>query len=64
MKGWFTKYHISKADGSPIDKDAVYMVLRLDTDKDAREAAMLYAERTPNNVFGEDIRRMVKELDK
>jgi hypothetical protein len=38
------KYVISKADGSPVDPGARYLVLRLDTDPFARKAAEAYAE--------------------
>jgi hypothetical protein len=38
------KYVIRKADGSPADPNARYLVLRLDTDPFAREAAQTYAE--------------------
>ena len=37
------KYVIQKADGSPADPDARYLVLRLDTDPFARQAAEAYA---------------------
>jgi hypothetical protein len=38
------KYVIQKADGSPADPNARYLVLRLDTDLFAREAAQTYAD--------------------
>lgn len=41
--GWKQKYIIAKADGSPVDDDAVYFVLRLDEDPNARVAAIAYA---------------------
>lgn len=40
----YGKYRIAKADGSPIDPDAQYFVLRIDTDQAAREALKTYAE--------------------
>ena len=43
-KGFYHKYIIKKADGSPISPMADYFVLRLDTDRAARIAAMAYAE--------------------
>lgn len=43
MKGYYRKYVISKIDGSPIDPEADYFVLRVDSDQDAREAAKHYA---------------------
>ena len=33
MKGLYNKYTITKTDGTPIDSNADYFVLRLDTDK-------------------------------
>lgn len=39
----YGKYHIAKADGSPIDPNAKYFVLRIDTDQAAREALKTYA---------------------
>lgn len=43
MDGLFQKYCVTKRDGSPVDPDAVYFVLRLDTDAMARVAARAYA---------------------
>lgn len=43
-KGFFSKYIVSKTDGTPVDPMACYFVLRLDTDRNARQAAMLYGE--------------------
>ena len=42
MKGLYQKYIIQKADGTPIDPNADYFVLRLDTDKHARETLKFY----------------------
>lgn len=44
-KGLYKKYVIKKADGSPVDINADYFVLRLDADQAAREAAKNYASR-------------------
>lgn len=41
--GLYNKYIVTKRDGSPVDPDAFYFVLRLDTDMAAREAALCYA---------------------
>jgi hypothetical protein len=38
------KYEISKTDGSPMDPEAWYFVLRVDKDKHARVAALAYAK--------------------
>jgi hypothetical protein len=42
MEGLFNKYVVKKAGGEPTDEDAMYFVLRLDTDRCARQAAMYY----------------------
>lgn len=42
-RGLYSKYIIEKADGSPVDPDAYYFVLRLDADRAARHAARTYA---------------------
>jgi len=57
----YRKYKIEKADGSPVDPDAVYFVLRLDTDAAAREAALKYAEciRPTQPEFADDIWELV-----
>lgn len=43
-RGWYGKYIIEKVDGTPIDPQAEYFVLRIDKDPAARIAAMAYAE--------------------
>ena len=43
-KGLYHKYVVRKTDGSPVSPMARYLVLRLDTDRAARVAAMAYAE--------------------
>ena len=47
----------SKADGSKIDPDAKYFVLRVDTDKHAKKALLAYAEsvREDNPTLAKDI---------
>ena len=57
--GWKEKYVIAKADGSRIDPKAVYFVLRLDKDPNARVAAAAYAasvEEAGNGELARDIR--------
>jgi len=39
----FGKYTVGKSDGTPVDPQAQYFVLRLDTDPHARVAARAYA---------------------
>jgi hypothetical protein len=40
------KYKIEKVDGSPVDPNAMYFVLRIDTDYHARVALRAYARST------------------
>lgn len=56
---WRDKYRIAKADGSAVDPKAVYFVLRLDEDPNARQAACAYAESVAhdNPLFAWDILR-------
>jgi hypothetical protein len=42
-KGFYRKYIVTHSDGSPTDPNAVYFVLRLDTEQIARTAAREYA---------------------
>jgi len=44
MKGHYGKYIISKTDGSKVDPNADYFVLRLDKDPRARKAVLEYAK--------------------
>jgi hypothetical protein len=44
MDELYRKYKVVKADETPTDCNAVYYVLRLDTDRNARIAARAYAE--------------------
>ncbi len=54
-KGWYRKYVIAKANGSPIDPEADYFVLRLDTDPAARAAAREYATNCGNHQLRVDL---------
>ena len=65
-RGVYGKYVIEKADGSPVDPEACYFVLRLDTDPAARKAAAQYARsvRRKNAVFADDIERCLNELER
>lgn len=62
MKGLFKKYVIAKADGSPVDPDAVYFVLRLDTDPHAEVAAEAYATsiESENSSLAQGLRYMLE----
>jgi hypothetical protein len=61
QRGWYLKYIIEKADGSPVDPNADYFILRLDTDPAARKAALAYAEaiEESNPVLASDLRSRV-----
>lgn len=43
LDGLYRKYIVSKASGEPVDPSAQYLVLRIDSDMAAREAAICYA---------------------
>jgi len=62
MTGLFQKYHITKKDGSPIDSEAVYFVLRLDTDPHAENAIIAYAYgiRNENPELSSDLLYMLE----
>lgn len=59
--GWQYKYIVEKVDGSLVDPEAEYFVLRLDKDPHARIAALAYADsvETDNSIFTADIRAHV-----
>lgn len=59
--GLYDKYDIKKKDGTPVDDDAVYFVLRLDTDPHARRAAEIYAAhcREDNPELAQDLLDLV-----
>lgn len=64
-RGIYGKYTIEKADGSKIDPEACYFVLRLDTDRAARKAMGQYARsvRRENPELADQIERCLNELD-
>ena len=63
-KGIFGKYRIEKEDGSPVDPEAIYFTLRLDTDKHARAAVRAYIEscREERPELAEDLVRLLREV--
>lgn len=61
MEGLYGKYKITKADGSEVDPEADYFVLRLDKDPAARAAIFKYASYTENQELAEDL---LKRVDK
>lgn len=65
-KGLFGKYVIEKADGSPVDRKALYFTLRLDTDPFARLAVRRYAEacREERPELARDLEKVLERLEK
>ena len=60
-KGLYGKYIIKKADGTPIDPNAQYFILRVDTDIHARRALRTYAKsiQDGNPELARDLRAML-----
>ena len=59
--GLYGKYIIQKADGSPVDPEADYFILRLDADPVARIAALEYAIQTDDQKLGEMLEKRVMD---
>ena len=64
-----TKYHITKADGRAVDPQGIYLVLKLNSDNDARRAAairaaLLYSEEIEDTEgrFARDLRKQCLSL--
>ena len=62
-EGLYGKYCISKADGSPVDPNADYFVLRLDTDPVARRAAREYSYVTPDRDLARGLQDSLAKYD-
>jgi hypothetical protein len=65
-RGLYGKYRIEKADGSPVDPNAVYFTLRLDSDPHARAAIRAYIEscRGEQPELAKDLEVMLKKIEK
>lgn len=63
-QGIYNKYTITKTDGSPVDPNAQYFVLRLDTDENARLAVINYAMNVKheNPVLADQLMAWVSEI--
>ncbi|MEH2070023.1 MAG: hypothetical protein V7K47_17990 [Nostoc sp.] len=62
----FGKYIIQKADGTPVDPNAQYFVLRPDTDKAARVAIRAYIQELSDSgdtALKQDLIAWIKHLD-
>ena len=59
MSRVFDKYKVEKKDGTPVDANAQYFVLRIDTDPHARVALRAYARsvRATDPGFADDLDR-------
>jgi hypothetical protein len=65
MSNLFNKYEIKKGDGSPVDPEAQYFVLRIDTDPAARFAIVAYASfiKRSDPQFSRELLVWVREYD-
>ena len=61
--GLHEKYTIGKVDGTDIDPDAKYFVLRLDTDLAARKALLVYAWTCNNETLAGDIINLLRIVE-
>lgn len=61
MSNLYNKYIVQKSDGSPVDPNAQYFVLRIDTDPAARHAVLMYAYHigAEDPQFAEQLRNWV-----
>lgn len=64
LRGLYTKY-ILKSNGACVDPKAEYFILRLDTDKHAREAVLKYADliKDTNSLFSDDLIWWVNKIE-
>ncbi len=63
-RGFYNKYCITKRDGSPIDPNACYFVMRIDTDPHARKALRAYIKsvRKENLPLASDLTTWLKNF--
>jgi hypothetical protein len=65
-KRLYRKYEIRKANGKPVDPNARYFVLRIDSDPSARVATLVYAdemEKIGELLFAEQLREWVAKFE-
>ena len=60
-RGLYDKYTVTKTDGSTIDPEAQYFVLRIDNDFDAFMAVLRWADEKGNDKLFEDLIDKIKE---
>ena len=68
-KGLYNKYIVQKADGSPVDPDAFYLVLRLDKGEyleACRAGAISFAHLVTdlNSELSADILQLIEDYEK
>lgn len=63
-KGLYPKYKIVKTDGTPMDPNAKYFTVRIDTDRHARAAVRAYIEscRDENPELAMDLEEVLEGL--
>lgn len=54
-KGLYDKFTVQKADGTSVDPEAEYFVLRIDNDKHALHAVMDWAIKTGHRKLFDDL---------
>ena len=66
MSELFPKYNVTKNDGSPVDPNAQYFVLRIDTDPAARKAVLRYSSYISpiDPEFAEQLYQWVMQYEK
>ena len=69
MSGLKHKYNLTKADGSPVDPDGIYFVLKLNSKDPAhreasQRAALVYANRIQETIpeLAEDLRNLLGDM--
>ena len=64
-RGFYIKYDVKKKEGET-DPEAVYLVLRLDTDGDARSAADYYATLIKKSYpqYSDDLVQLIQKLER
>jgi len=67
-KGLYNKYYVGKVDGTPVDIEAQYLVLRLDKGEyvDAcRSAALTFASwvRDQNPLLADELQAFILKMD-
>ena len=64
-RGLYGKYEIKKKNGEPVDPNAVYFTLRIDTDPHARVAIRAYMAscQDENPDLARDLNAMLEKLE-